>query len=276
MKPLDLMTTIQIEITNHCNLSCAACTRHAGHQRDKYFMTKEMFIDCLLSLTGFEGIVGIMGGEPTLHPDFQELMEIYQMMIPKERRGLWTNMANWKRHEKVILETFLQDRDHMLKNDHKAEGSLHHPLLVAIKDVVPDEVEMWRLIHDCPYQNRWSASINHKGAFFCEVAAAQDVLFAGPGGWEIRPDWWKKRNGMEFREQIDRYCPNCGGAVPIAGIDPHSEFELISPSNVEKLSDLGILPKYELFDRKITPEELQAAYAGGYHPLKHRKEECIQ
>jgi len=273
MKPLDLMTTIQIEITNHCNLHCCACTRAAGLQRHKYFMTLDQFETALISMEGFKGKVGIMGGEPTLHPDFLDILQIYRDYIPLERRGLWTNMAKWKEYEGTILSTFLQDRDHMLKNDHTGEGNLHHPMLMAIKDMVQDPVMRWRLIENCPYQNRWSASINPKGAFFCEVAAASDILFDGPGGWDIEPGWWKKRHGFEFKDQADRYCEMCGGALPVAGVDPHQDYELITPSIKEKFEEIGITLDYELIDREITSQEIEAVYRGEFRPLKHRKEE---
>ena len=272
MKPIDLMTTIQIEITNYCNLSCAACTRHAGHQRNRYHMDLDLFEDCLKSMEGYEGLVGIMGGEPTLHPAFPEILAIYREYIPKERRGLWTNMAKWDKYEDIILETFYQDPAHMLKNDHKGEKDVHHPLLLAAKDMIDDEILMWRLIHDCPYQNRWSASINPKGAFFCEVAAAQDILFEGPGGWPIERGWRRKRAGYEFWDQVERYCPLCGGAVPVAGVSPRDPVDLISPSVEAKFLELGYDLKYQLVDRKVTEEELRSALTGKYRPLKHHGE----
>ena len=56
---------------------------------------------------------------------------------------------------------------------------------------MPDEV--WLPLRDkCWVQNEWSASITPKGAFFCEIAAALDMLFDGPGGWKIEPGWWRR------------------------------------------------------------------------------------
>jgi hypothetical protein len=48
-----------------------------------------------------------------------------------------------------------------------------------------------------------SPSITPKGAFFCEVAAAMDMLFDGPGGWKIEKDWWK-RGPEGFGDQLCR------------------------------------------------------------------------
>ena len=37
-----------------------------------------------------------MGGDPTLHPKFDEIWEIYEEMIPRRQRELWTSGFKWK------------------------------------------------------------------------------------------------------------------------------------------------------------------------------------
>ena len=69
----------------------------------------------------------------------------------------------------------------------------HGPVLVSVKDYIKDDFNFWYFVDHCWMQNLWYASVNPKGAFFCEVAAAMDVTFNGPGGWPIEPGWWKKR-----------------------------------------------------------------------------------
>lgn len=219
----------------------------------------------ILSLEGFPGRVGIMGGEPTLHPQFREAMKIVREMIPdRRRREFWTSGFKWTEYREDILETF--DKDRISYNDHSQTTGRHAPLLVAIEEVVDDPELRKILIDNCPFQARWSASITPKGAFFCEIAGAQDWLFDGPGGYPIEPGWWKKTPG-EFQDQVERYCGKCSGAIPLetlsdnrGGRDGLSK-DVVSPGNLDRLKKAGS-PRiskggYEIFSRKITKEEIQ-------------------
>ena len=83
---------IHIEITNACNLVCANCTRFVGHHKKPFFMSLDEVEKSIISLEGFPGNIGMMGGEPTLHPKFVEICKLFQDLIPeKNRRQLWTN-----------------------------------------------------------------------------------------------------------------------------------------------------------------------------------------
>ena len=79
------METIQIDITNACVHNCANCTRFCGLHRKPFFMDFDTFQRAVDSMAGDRGSVGIMGGEPTLHPQFAEFMEYYRSHIPEPR-----------------------------------------------------------------------------------------------------------------------------------------------------------------------------------------------
>ena len=170
MKDIKDNVVIQIEITNACNLSCANCSRLVGHHKKPFFMTLDEVRNAIKSLDGYKGKIGLMGGEPTLHPEFSEICDIYQEMVPdKRRRALWTDGFKWDQYKNKINETF--DDDMISYNDHsKPSEGWHQPVLVSINDVVKDKKKMWQLIDNCWVQIRWSASITPKGAFFCEIA----------------------------------------------------------------------------------------------------------
>lgn len=215
MRPISDMTVIQIEITNACWLRCTNCTRFVGHHRKPYYMEIDYFRKAIDSLDGFPGRIGMMGGEPTLHPKFEELCSIMREMIPDRRkREFWTSGHKWDELKETILETF--DPDRIAYNDHTSLKGQHHPLMVAADDVIEDKVLMWKLIDNCWIQEQWSASINPKGAFFCEVAAARDILNDGPGGWPLEKDWWK-RTPKDFKSQMEVSCTKCSAAIPLKG-----------------------------------------------------------
>lgn len=65
-----------IEITNHCNLECPICI---VQNRDNYHMSVDEFrgiIDGLIEKEGTLDTINISGGEPTIHPQFFELLDI--------------------------------------------------------------------------------------------------------------------------------------------------------------------------------------------------------
>ncbi len=65
-----------IEITNHCNLECPICIVQNKHN---YNMTKAEFvatIDGLIEKEGTLETVNLSGGEPTMHPDFLEFLDL--------------------------------------------------------------------------------------------------------------------------------------------------------------------------------------------------------
>lgn len=273
------MQTIQIDITNACSLACSNCTRFCGNHKKPFFMDYDTFQRAVDSLEGYSGVTGVMGGEPTLHPQFERfvlyLREKYggckgvnRMIYPQKefikeirRRefeshvlrededgtgngngcgnfkmsgpGLWSNMgATYLKYYELINDSFQVQ----FLNDHINE-SYHQPGLVSRKDLgVPDE--KWIPMRDrCWIQNEWSATITPKGAFFCEIAGALDILFDGPGGWRIEPGWWK-RKPSEFGEQL-RWCEICGFALDTFMRDAKEERDDVSPSVYEMLKQTG-------------------------------------
>lgn len=273
MIPIYRMPVIQIEVTNACNLQCSNCTRFVGHHKKPFFMDLETVARAIDSLEGYPHEIGIMGGEPTMHPQFKEICLLVQKMIPNRRqRALWTNGLRWKEYEEIIKETF--DVDKIIYNDHQdTDVGEHQSLLLAATDILEDKELMWRLIGNCWVQWRWAAAITPKGGFFCEVAAAQDCLFDGPGGYPLEKGWWNK-NPNEFMDQVKRYCPNCSAAIPMPRVDAHAPNEMISKSIADRLKESGS-PKflngnYKLVDIKLTEEDIEKTVKDGWTPWSHR------
>ena len=251
------MDIIQLDITNACPRRCSNCTRFCGHQVKPFFMDYETFERAVDSMAGFRGVVGIMGGEPTIHPEFDKFVRYYRDHIGyndystacyrpagnfgkhievnsyqinyNNQRGLFTSVTpHYYRHFELIQDTF----GFQLVNDH-SNPSMHQTHMATRKELgIPDE-EWTRLRDRCWIQNLWSAAITPKGAFFCEVAAAMDATLGGPGGWKIEPGWWK-RTPADFADQL-HWCELCSAALPMPKRNANEEVDDVSPVWREKL-----------------------------------------
>jgi len=251
------MRVIQIEITNACPKRCSNCTRFCGHHTEPFFMDFETFKTAVQSMKGFKGVVGIMGGEPTIHPEFEKFVKYFKENFGEDdpstacykptssfvnhiladvynvvccnQRGLWTSVTpRYYQHFELIQDTF----GYQLVNDH-SQTSMHETLMVTRKELgIPDD-EWVKLRDKCWIQNLWSASITPKGAFFCEIAGALDATFNGPGGWKIEPGWWN-RKPADFGEQL-KWCEMCSAALPMPKRNANEEVDDVSPVWHEKL-----------------------------------------
>lgn len=279
------MKVIQIDITNACTKRCGNCTRFCGHQPKPFFMDFETFQQAIDSLHGFEGVVGIMGGEPTIHPQFAKIAAYFRHAFGRDdlgkasykatpafidhitrnvfnfnrgqnnQRGLWTSITSkYAEHFEIIQDTF----GVQCVNDHSSP-SFHTTLMATRKELGIEDEEWFKLRDNCWVQNNWSASITPKGAFFCEVAAAMDATFDGPGGWPIEPGWWK-RKPEDFGDQL-KWCEMCSACLPVPKRNANDETDDASPFWVEKLKALGS-PKL----RKGLVEEFDPA---AYDPKQH-------
>lgn len=272
MKSPQDMRIIQIDITNACIHKCSNCTRFCGHHKKPFFMDWETFQKAVNSLKGYKGTVGVMGGEPTLHPEFErfvryikehpyypkgenllvkptkEFMNVLGRMEQREtivsnehgiKRnvvygwGLWSALSRkYKEYYELIQDTF----NMQAVNDHK-NIMYHSPIMITRKELGISDQEWTKIRDHCWAQEAWSATVTPKGAFFCEIAGALDMLFDGPGGWKIEPGWWK-RTPDQFGEQL-KWCELCGIAINTFTRNANDETDDMSPWYYEKLKEIG-------------------------------------
>ncbi|MCR5784722.1 MAG: radical SAM protein [Eubacterium sp.] len=271
MKSPKDMRIIQIDVTNACVFQCSNCTRFCGHYKKPFFMDFETFKKAVDSLDGYVGTIGMMGGEPTLNPEFEKMAEYLaskkpEMLTDKMLRpqrhfmdgihdlefehtflypcqdvmrqtvdgpGLWaTTKGNYKKYYETIQDT----AQYQALNDH-SRPMYHQPSLITRKDLGISDEEWIPMRDKCWIQNEWSASITPKGAFFCEMAASLDMLFDGPGGWPVEPGWWK-RTPEEFGDQL-QWCEKCGLACKTFMRNANELVYDVSPSMFDELKKTG-------------------------------------
>ena len=67
-----------IEINDHCNLNCPVCYAESGTERQQYRTLAEIekMVQAVVRNEGNPDVVQISGGEPTLHPDFFQVLDL--------------------------------------------------------------------------------------------------------------------------------------------------------------------------------------------------------
>lgn len=210
--------------------------------------------NALKSLEGWPGVVGCMGGEPTIHPDFEEICRLYQRYFPRDKCGLWTSGGPaFEKHRDLIARTFRV----LLYNDHSEVGK-HQPWMIAIDEVIDDMVLKEKLIDECWIQKLWSPAINPNGAFFCEIAAVFDLLFGLGGGYQIERGWWR-RDVQDFMDQRSLYCGLCSMAIPYGDIPNDSHLECVSSGNAQWLRQINSpwADRLQVVDEKLTLDDIK-------------------
>jgi translation initiation factor IF-1 len=274
---LALQYCCHIDITNRCPQACAYCTRGTRHIRpDQLFdMTLEQIERALQSYIGKPGDIGMIGGEPLLHPQFAEVCGLYRKYFPKQWRGeggaesgvcrlrIWSAAVpvhKWHEYESIIKETFsgLQINVH---TPEKLQQCKHQPSTLAVGEVCDKETAD-RLIDACWVPRGWCGTVNHKGAFFCEVAAGLDTILDGPGGWPVESGWWK-RTQVECKDQRDRWCHLCGMCLPVVRDIQCAKKERFTPGLLQlyREHDLPRLSEQdvEVVELKMSAEEVEQA-----------------
>lgn len=235
---------IQIDVTNACTRRCSNCTRLIGQVDNSFFMRVDDYERAVTSLADFpvesppaadpmfkslaNKVVGMIGGEPLLHPRFEDLCEIAERAIPDRRhRGLWTGLR-WQqtRHQELIERVF----GYVNNNTHLG-SVIHSPVLVSSQDIIESQKDRNKVIENCWLQRLWSGTITPKGLFFCEVAGAMDEVFDGPGGLPVEPGCWRRPIG-DFQSQIDMWCHRCGIPLQLEGRRDDDEIDDVSSANL--------------------------------------------
>ncbi|GAB3835435.1 radical SAM protein [Hymenobacter jeollabukensis] len=116
-----------IEITDRCNLTCPTCYAESSptHGRHRTLEEVEQMIDTLVANEGEPDVVQISGGEPTLHPQFWEILDMCKRK-PIKHLMVNTNGVRLAKDEEFVarLATYMPAFEVYLQFDSFKEEAL--------------------------------------------------------------------------------------------------------------------------------------------------------
>ncbi len=89
-----LFKIVEIEINSQCNLACSYCPNHEYERTEKGEMSLDNYqiiIDQLVEMNFKGRISHEFYGEPTLHPNFEEIISRTKKSLPETKIELYTN-----------------------------------------------------------------------------------------------------------------------------------------------------------------------------------------
>ena len=93
MQPWPRLQYFILNICNHCNLNCKGCNHLSSIAEKKNYSLDvlERDLQQMKFLHGDVPRIGIMGGEPLLHPEINSILEVTRAIFPKSKLLLSTN-----------------------------------------------------------------------------------------------------------------------------------------------------------------------------------------
>ena len=95
---------IEYDIVGHCNLNCKGCSHFSNIICDNSFVTLESYekdLRRMKELFSYIARIKILGGEPLLHPQLNEIIKITREVLPKATIDIVTNgllIIRWMRY----------------------------------------------------------------------------------------------------------------------------------------------------------------------------------
>jgi hypothetical protein len=198
---------IEIDITYKCNLKCINCNRSCTQAPSEVEMpvsTIDAFIDQSVDQNIAWRRIRILGGEPTLHSRFFEIVDrltrYQQVHNPDVRLVVGTNFhgrqVHWaleQLHPSIAIKSTLKT----------SRTNLFRPFNVAPVDTLFNRFSDYscgcRIIEDC------GLGLTPSGYYVCAVAGGIDRIFGYRLGRPGLPD-----PTDAFEDQLKAFCPLCG------------------------------------------------------------------
>jgi hypothetical protein len=199
---------IEIDITYACNLRCFNCDRSCTQAPSGEQMTVEQ-IELFVEESVRKGIkwerIRLLGGEPTLHPNFFEILErliSYRRSFSAETIiEVWTN-GYGKKVEGVLRK---MPSEIKVQNTNKSAGTQprFHTFNVAPRDLIEFCSADFR--NGCVVTQNCGIGLTPSGYYPCAAAGGIDRIV----GWDLGRQRLPNDEDM-MRDMLEKFCNHCG------------------------------------------------------------------
>lgn len=220
------MSEIEIEITSFCNLACFNCNRSIRQAPTDECMSLsqiEKFVSESLAVKWEWKQITLIGGEPTLHPQFWEILAIlerYKSAHPNCVVEVSTNGygARVRRVLSQLPQWVKVDNSQKTSNQHNFDSY----------NVAPVDVPQLRnadFSRGCWITNNCGMGLTRNGFYPCGPGGSLDRIF----GFDLGLKELSAVSLESLMQQLSTLCRHCGHFKTNYGADPIQE-EMISPT----------------------------------------------
>ncbi|HEX3043743.1 MAG TPA: radical SAM protein [Bacillota bacterium] len=198
---------VELEITTSCNLMCKFCDRRCSQAPSNERMSLDhvrRFVDESIQLNYQWEKIGILGGEPTLHPELEEIiliLQTYTQKFPNADLFLATNYHGWTVRQKVKT---LQKKIRVVKSPKNDNPKYFNNINLT-------QIDFGDIIHNCNIASGTGLGYTTRGYFPCGAGAA----IARVLGMDIGLKSLAEVNQTSIREMLRELCPYCGHGLAI-------------------------------------------------------------
>jgi hypothetical protein len=202
------MDSIQLDLTSFCNLNCPNCERSMGQAPCKEYISLEQikkFIKESKELKSKWKAISLIGGEPTLHPQFFEALNIikqYKDINPSCFIIVWTN-GYGNRVNKILSK---------LPPWVRVENSNKDPKIIpkfVSYNIAPIDLKKYKnanFAKGCHITQICSLCLTRYGYYACGPGAAVDRVF----GFDIGIKKLSEVTDEKLKNQMKILCKYCG------------------------------------------------------------------
>ena len=200
-------SSIEIDITYRCNLSCPNCNRSCGQAPSNEQMTIEQIQKFIGESTECDikwKSIRILGGEPTLHPDIIRILHLLQEYVERCSPDTSIHLVTNGFGKKVV--SVLSQVPPIVKIENSAKESskqFFHPFNIAPIDRI--EFRFSDYSNGCEQIYKWGIGLTPYGYYPCALAGGIDRIFGFDLGKKRLP-----HPDDSMVDQLQVFCKLCG------------------------------------------------------------------
>lgn len=202
---------VEIDITYLCNLQCHNCNRSLGEgqvpSRDRMTVAQvRRFLEDSVEAKTRYNRLRLIGGEPTLHPQFNEIVRL----VVDYRNKHWpdakieVNTNGYGAKVNRILSTIPEGVDKIRNTSKESNDQPDHVSF----NVAPLDVEEYRkseYANGCWITDKCGLGVTPYGYYPCAVAGSIDRIFGFDLGRKKFPD-----SKDDMLNELRKFCALCG------------------------------------------------------------------